>query len=605
MCTEERSPEEEKLYRIRHSLAHVMAQAVLQVRPKARLAFGPPVENGFYYDFDFGENPLTPEDFPDIEDKMREIIKERQEFEHFELSAEEAIAELEKKGEVFKAEYARDLVESGESRLGFYRNGPFEDMCRGPHVKHTGEIRRDCFKVDSLAGAYWRGDEKNPQLTRLYAVAFEDKKKLKEFLEIRRLAQERDHRKLGAELSLFVIDDDVGQGLPLWLPNGTVIKEELENYAKEMEFKGGFQRVSTPHLTKESLYHTSGHLPYYQEGMYPPMELDDGESYYLKPMNCPHHHKIFSARPRSYRDLPFRLAEYGTCYRYEKAGSLAGLLRVRMLSMNDAHIYCTPEQLRDEFRDVLDMHKVYYEKFRLSDYWMRLSISDSSKKDKFVDNPEAWKSSEKIIEEVLESVGVRYEIGEGEAAFYGPKVDFQIKNVVGREETASTNQLDFAVPERFGLVYKGEDGNEHTPYCIHRAPLGTHERFIAFLIEHFGGAFPSWMSPLQVRIIPVADKFQPYAEKLSKALKDDMVRVDIDRSSDSFNKKIRNAVTSKIPNMLIVGEKERDSDGVAWRRYASKEQKILPFSQFQAILSEMVKKRVMDNFSDEVLPEVS
>ncbi len=605
MSAEEKTPEEEKLYKIRHSLAHVMAQAVLQLRPKARLAFGPPVAKGFYYDFDFGENPLTPEDFPEVEEKMKEIIKERQEFEHFELPAEEAIDKLEKNGEVFKAEYARELVETGESRLGFYRNGSFEDMCKGPHVKHTGEIRRDCFKVDSLAGAYWRGDEKNPQLTRLYAIAFEDKKKLKEYLELRRLAQERDHRKLGAELSLFVIDDDVGQGLPLWLPNGTVIREELEAYAKEMEFKAGFQRVSTPHLTKESLYHTSGHLPYYKDGMYPPMVLDDGEPYYLKPMNCPHHHKIFAARPRSYRDLPFRLAEYGTCYRYEKAGSLAGLLRVRMLSMNDAHIYCTPEQLRDEFKDVLDMHKVYYEKFRLSDYWMRLSISDPENKEKFVDDPEAWKSSEKVIQEVLDGIGVRYEIGEGEAAFYGPKVDFQIKNVVGREETASTNQLDFAVPEKFGLVYKGEDGKDHTPYCIHRAPLGTHERFLAFLIEHFGGAFPSWMSPLQVRIIPVADKFQDYAENLASSLKNDMVRVDIDTSSDSFNKRIRNAVTSKIPNMLIVGEKERDSEGVAWRRYASKEQRTLPFAEFKIILQKMVKDRVMDNFSDEVLPEAS
>ena len=387
-----------------------------------------------------------------------------------------------------------------------------------------------------------------------------------------------------------------GRGLPLWLPNGTVIRDELENFAKEIEFKAGFKRVSTPHITKENLYLTSGHLPYYKEGMYPPMRInDDEEPYYLKPMNCPHHHKIFAARPRSYRDLPFRLAEYGTCYRNEDSGALAGLLRVRMLSMNDAHIYCTPEQLKDEFRAVLDMHKFYYEKFNLSDYWMRLSTYDPEKKSKYVENPEAWASSEAIIQEVLESMDIRFEIGKGEAAFYGPKVDFQIKNVVGREETASTNQLDFDVPGKFGLEYKGEDGGMHTPYCIHRAPLGTHERFIAFLIEHFGGAFPTWMSPLQVRVVPVADKFEPYAEELQNLFTENLIRSDIDASNDSFNKRVRNAITSKIPNILIIGADEVENSTVTWRRYGVKQQETLGKEEFLTTMQTWIKTRRMDN----------
>lgn len=590
---------EEKLYAIRHSLAHVMAQAVLRVRPEAKLAFGPPIDTGFYYDFDFGEQPLTPEDFPEIENSMREIIKEKQVFEHYTEKPEEAFSRFEAAGEVYKLEYAKELVEGGETELGFYKNGPFEDMCRGPHVEHTGQIRTDCFAIDSLAGAYWRGDETRPQLTRLYAIAFEDKKKLKEFVKLRELARERDHRKLGAEMSLYVIDDDVGQGLPLWLPNGAVIRDELEAFAKETEFREGYQQVHTPHLTKENLYHTSGHLPYYKEGMYPAMKLDDDESYFLKPMNCPHHHKIYAAEPRSYRDLPVRLAEYGTCYRYEDSGALAGLLRVRMLNMNDAHIYCTPEQLRKEFTSVLELHRFYYEKFRLSDFWMRLSTHDPEKKTKYVENPEAWAQSEQVIKEVLEEMNIPFETVKGEAAFYGPKVDFQIKNVVGREETASTNQLDFAVPERFGLVYKGQDGKEHTPYCIHRAPLGTHERFIAFLIEHFGGAFPTWMAPRQVAVVPVGEKFVDYAQTVCKTLRGQMIRAEVDTSSESFNKKVRNAITSKTPNIAIVGGKEEENKTLTWRRYGHKKQETLALDAFVDTVASWVKERRMDNFDSE------
>ena len=592
---------ESQLYKIRHSLAHVMAQAVLQVRPKAKLAFGPPIENGFYYDFDLGE-PLSPEDLPEIEKRMRAIIKEKQKFESFTRPADEAVKYLEGVGEAYKVEYCQELIAKGEKEIGFYRNGSFEDMCRGPHVSHTGELPADAFALDNIAGAYWRGDDKRPQLTRLYAFAFESKKELEEYQERRKLARERDHRKLGSELELYTVREEVGPGLILWLPNGTVLRDALEGYAKEVEFKAGYQRVSTPHITKAGLYYTSGHLPYYKDSMFPPMLSEDEEPYYLKPMNCPHHHMIYKSRPRSYRELPYRLAEYGTCYRHEDSGALSGLLRVRMLSMNDAHIYCRPDQLKAEFRSVLDLHKLYYDKFRLSDYWMRLSLHEPTNKEKYVDNPEAWAYSEGVIREVLEEMGVRYEVGVNEAAFYGPKVDFQIRNVIGREETASTNQLDFAMPERFELTYVGEDGKQHRPYIIHRAPLGTHERFLAFLIEHFGGAFPTWMAPEQIRIVPVNEKFIEYAQKLQSELFDKLFRVEIDTSAESFNKKIRNAVTHKIPNILVVGGKEAEENTVTWRRYSVKEQRTMAFSQFVSTVVQIRDERLMDNYADEPLP---
>ena len=591
---------DESLYKIRHSLAHVMAQAILQIRPDAKLAFGPPVENGFYYDFDL-ETPLVEDDFPEIEDRMKKIIREKQEFVESKVSVEDALKSLEEKGELYKVEYAKELAEQGETELGFFINGSFEDMCRGPHVEHTGKLPRDGFCLDSIAGAYWRGDEKRKQLTRVYALAFTNKGSLKQFKKQRELARARDHRKLGSELDYYVINDSVGPGLPLWMPNGTVVRDELESFAKEIEFRGGYQRVHTPHITKSEVYYTSGHLPYYKEDMYPPMEVD-GQEYYLKPMNCPHHHMIYAARPRSYRDLPFKLAEYGTCYRNEDSGALAGLLRVRMLSMNDAHIYCRPDQLKSEFREVLDIHKMYYDKFRLSDYWMRLSLHDPTNKTKYVENPEAWSTSESVIKGVLDEMDIPYDVGEGEAAFYGPKVDFQIKNVIGREETASTNQLDFAMPERFDLKYIGEDGTDHRPYIIHRAPLGTHERFIAFLIEHFGGAFPTWMAPTQVIIVPVTDKFADYATSLQQELRGGMIRAAVDSSSDSFNKRIRKAITSKVPNIAIVGGNEVEEGTVTWRRYVVKEQQTLARGEFAATLQRLVSSRVMDNFEDVELP---
>ncbi len=581
-----------------HSLAHILAQAVLTIRPNAELGFGPPIETGFYYDFLLDE-PIAPEDLKKIEKKMKHIIKQNQKFEQFDMDGDETLDFLKSHNQPLKADYSRELSEKYE-QLSFFKNGPFTDMCEGPHVSSTKEIPPNCFQLDNLAGSYWRGDSDNQMLTRIYGLAFESSEKLQEFLTERKLAQERDHRKLGRELELYMIDDEVGQGLPLWLPNGTVLREELETYAKEVEFRDGYQRVATPHITKENLYYTSGHLPYYKETMYSPIEID-GENYYLKPMNCPHHHKIFSLRPRSYRELPLRLAEYGTCYRYEQSGSLSGLLRVRALSMNDAHIYCSEEQVRDEFKKVLELHKEYYQRFRISRYWVRLSLS-AHDKEKFIGDEDRWGFAEQIVRECLEECGIDYKAEEGEAAFYGPKVDFQIRNVIGREETASTNQLDFAIASRFGLKFTGEDGKEHEPYIIHRAPLGTHERFLAFLIEHFGGAFPTWMSPVQVRLIPVAESFVEYANRLQEKLTENGFRVLLDDSSDSFGKKIRNAVTKKTPNMLILGEKEQSSQSVTWRRYCTKVQKTVSFEAFLASLNESRSKRLMDNFEDESIP---
>ena len=579
--------EDSQLYRIRHSLAHVLAQAVLEIRPAAKLGFGPPVENGFYYDFDL-DQPLSPEDLPDLEKRMKKIIKSRQTFEREELNGEEMRKKLAEIGQDFKIEQVNDL-DAGGKMLTLYRNGPFWDLCEGPHVDSTNEISKNCFSLDSLAGAYWKGSEKNKMLQRVYGLAFESKEELQSFKEKRRLAQEHDHRKLNVDQHYFVIDEEVGKGLPLWLPNGTIIREELEKLAKEQEFLDGYDRVSTPHITRENLYHTSGHLPYYAESMFPPMEVD-GEKMFLKPMNCPHHHLIYRAQPRSYRDLPLRLAEYGTCYRYEQSGELAGLLRVRGLTMNDAHIYCTAEQVKEEFINVIKLHLRYYELFGLDNFWMRLSLAESDGA-KYVNQPEIWARAEALVIEAMDEVGVPYESVRGEAAFYGPKIDFQVSNVIGREESASTNQLDLVMADRFGLTYRDQDSAEQTPMIIHRAPLGTHERFCAFLIEHYGGVFPSWLAPVQVRIIPVASAFFGYAEILEKELKSRFIRTQNDLSSDSFGKKIRNGAISKVPNLLILGEQETSEGSVTWQRHGTKERSMLGFEAFLGQLEKEIKNR--------------
>jgi threonyl-tRNA synthetase len=580
---------ESPLYRLRHSLAHVLAQAVLELRPDARLGYGPPTEHGFFYDFEL-EPPLSTEDFPELEKRMRRIIAADQRFEREDVPAGDVIARFEAEGARYKADMARDFQAQGEKTLSLYTIGPFCDMCRGNHVDSTGKLPADAFRLDTLAGAYWRGDERNPMLQRVYGLAFPDKKALKAHLEQRELAKERDHRKLGQQLGLFSISEEVGKGLVLWLPNGTVIRDELEKLAKEMEFQGGYQRVATPHISKQELYQATGHLPHYSESMFPPMTGDDG-TYYLKPMNCPHHHMIFKAQPRSYRDLPLRLAEYGMCYRYEQSGELSGMLRVRAMAMNDAHIYCTPEQTKAEFIAVMRLHQFYYEKFALSDYWMRLSLPDLEGSEKYVGGREVWQQAERIVAEAVAEVGIPYEAVPGEAAFYGPKIDFQVQNVVGREETASTNQLDLIMAERLDLSYVGPDNRPQRPHIIHRAPLGTHERFVAFLIEHYGGVFPSWLAPEQVRLLPVAAAHADYAHKACAALRADFVRARVDDSSDTLGKKVRSAQTDKVPSVLVMGDKEVADATVTWRRHGSREQVTLPADAARAQLLAEIRAR--------------
>ncbi|MFQ5599942.1 MAG: threonine--tRNA ligase [Candidatus Krumholzibacteriia bacterium] len=598
------SRKDDPLYRRRHSLAHLLAQVVLEVRPGTQLGFGPPVDSGFYYDFLLDE-PLEADQLAEIERRMRKLMKRGQRFERRELGFDDAVRLLEEKGQPFKAEYAHDLRENrGVESISFYQSGDFVDMCEGPHVDSTRDIPRDCFKLDSIAGAYWRGSENNPMMTRIYGLAFESKEALDDYVQKRELARQRDHRKLGQELEIFVISEEVGRGLPLWLPNGTALRDELEQLAREVEFRAGYQRVSTPLITKGRLYEISGHLPYYTESMYPPMHLDDEEPYYLRPMNCPHHHMIYASRPRSYRELPLRLAEYGDVYRYEKSGQLAGLLRVRGMCMNDAHIYCTFDQVREEFRAVIEMHKMYYDMFRLTDFWIRLSLHESDE-GKFVGAEEGWRFAEDQVRRVLQEMDLRYQERIGEAAFYGPKVDYQVTNVVGREETASTGQLDFLAADRFGLEYVAADGSRQRPWIIHRAPLGTHERFIAFLLEHLGGAFPTWMAPVQLTIIPVSmgAAFVESCRKLERALRDDLFRVHLDDSADSFGKKIRNAATRKIPNLFIVGQKEMDAGAITWRRRGHEDhQPFVPIGAAHEALRQLRAQRLMDNFDDVEIP---
>jgi threonyl-tRNA synthetase len=594
---------DDQLYRVRHSLAHVLAQAVLEMRPGSTLGFGPPIKDGFYYDFILSV-PLTEDDFPELERRMKKILKKGQRFYREDLSAADALARIDEMGEPYKAEYARELVEKQNLKeLSFYRNGPFLDMCEGPHVDTTKEIARDAFKLRNVAGAYWRGDSKNVMMTRIYAFAFETREALDAHVVAYELALERDHKKLGRELGIFRIDNEIGRGLPLWLPNGTVLRDELEALAKEMEFKAGYQRVATPHLAKVDLYWRSGHLPYYQEHMYPVMEVKDRsegagdetkESYVLRPMNCPHHHKIFAAEPRSYRDLPLRLAEYGQVYRWEDSGAVSGLVRVRGMCMNDAHIYCTPEQVKQELKAVMSMYEEAYRILGLDSYFVRLSRwdpEDPKGKEKYVDNPDAWRHSEQVLEEVLRELGVNYVDAPGEAAFYGPKLDIQFMTVTGRDESVSTVQLDFAQPGNLGLTYVGSDGAEHTPFCIHRAPFSTHERMVAFLIEHFGGAFPTWLAPIQVQLLTVSDQYDDYAKEIVALLRDDMVRAELASTGETVPKKIREGTTRKIPNLLIVGEREQADRTVTLRRYGHREQHTMPLADFQEALARTIKAR--------------
>jgi threonyl-tRNA synthetase len=664
------------LERLRHSASHVLATAILKIWPEAQFAAGPPVENGFYYDVDLPHR-ISPNDFEEIEAEMKKEVKANHPFERIEVSRDEALA-LGKKGRLAAlserpepSKFKLDIIENipPSETISLYRSGEFIDLCAGPHVKRTGEI--GAFKLTNVASAYYKGDEKNPQLQRVYGTAFKTKKELDDYFAMLEEAKKRDHRKLGKELELFVFDDDVGPGLPMFLPRGAVIAEELEKLAKETEFAAGYQRVRTPHIARESMYKKSGHLPYYAESMFPPMELDEvaveraeleielnslagpmgaacqraseelnfilphkfklsdvvqeiesigkkvptyvreivnrqneifarlnklppPDHYYLKAMNCPHHHKLFAALPRSYRDLPLRLAEYGTDYRYEKSGELFGLMRVRSLQMNDAHIYCTPDQFESEFNAVNEMYLNYFKLFGIEKYLMRFSTHDPSELgQKFVDEPELWKKTEEMTRNVLKRSGINYIEVPNEAAFYGPKIDVQCWSVIGREFSIATNQVDFAQPRRLNLVYKDRDNIDKIPICIHRAPLGTHERFIGFLIEHYAGNFPLWLSPEQVRILTISDdpKLIEYARSILNELRAHQVRAEIDDSTDKINGKIQRAEQMKVHTMFVIGKRDMEADAVSVRVHGKGNLGAKPRDEAIAEILQAIKER--------------
>ncbi len=673
-----------ELERIRHSCAHVMATAILRLWPDAQFAYGPPVENGFYYDLECAHR-ISPEDFEKIEAEMKKEIKANNTFEKLTVTREQAIADAqsgrlgglaERPGNAskFKLDLLQQIPE-GEP-ISYFKNGDFIDLCAGPHVMRTGNI--GAFKLTSVAAAYYKGDEKGPQLQRIYGTAFKNKTALDEYFKMIEEAKRRDHRKIGAEMGLFAIDTEfVGPGLPLWLPKGTVLVEELEKLAKETEFAAGYVRVKTPHLAKQHMYETSGHLPYYADSMFPPMQLQlegqaqaaltelnkelgkltqnlagelgldakelakrfhsepadktlefvqariaqqseakrkkieddlqmkaiveiavagmgEGERYYLKAMNCPHHHRIFAAEPKSYRDLPLRLAEYGTCYRYEQSGELFGLMRVRSLNMNDAHIYCTEEQFADEFRAVNDMYLKYFKIFGLEKYQMRFSThAAEGLGKKYVNEPELWKKTEDMVRKVLIESGINYVEVANEAAFYGPKIDVQVWSAIGREFTIATNQVDFAVPAKFGLTYRDKDNSNKTPLCIHRAPLGTHERFIGFLIEHYAGNFPLWLAPDQVRVITLNDDeaLINYAKPIVAELRANMVRVDADFSATPFKAKISNAEQLRVHTMLVIGGRDMEAGAVSVRLHHGGPQGAKPKGEVVADILASIKER--------------
>lgn len=573
-----------------HSSAHLMAEAVEATFPGVKFWVGPAIDSGgFYYDIDLGDRKLVEEDLSALEKKMNELAKSNSVYIRKEIPKVEAVQHFTEKGDEYKLDLLSNLEDGS---ITFYTQGSFTDLCRGPHIPHTGLIK--AIKLTSIAGAYWKGNEKNKMLTRIYGITFPIQKELDEYLAMLEEAKKRDHRKLGKELGIFTMDDDVGPGLPLWLPNGTIIIEELEKLAKETEEAAGYKRVVTPHIAKESMYITSGHLPYYADSMFPAMELD-GQKYYLKAMNCPHHHKIFAAEPKSYKDLPLRLAEYGTCYRYEQSGELFGLMRVRCLHMNDAHIYCTKDQFAEEFMAVNDMYLKYFKIFGIEKYVMRLSLHDPEKLgQKYINEPELWNETEALVRKVLVQANIPFVEVKGEGAFYGPKIDVQIWSAIGREFTLATNQVDFAQGRRFNLEFTTQHNDTDVPLIIHRAPLGTHERFIGFLLEHYAGKFPVWLAPLQVKVLPISDKFMNYCMEVVKKLKATGIRAEIDDRNEKIGKKIRDTELHKVPYMLVVGEKEMNEQKVSVRRQGRGGMGAVPVDEFITNLRKEILERTND-----------
>lgn len=576
---------EDALGVLRHSAAHLFAQAAKRLFPDLSLGVGPAIQDGFYYDTDNKSGQISNDDLPRVEEEMKKIVKENHPCIREEISKEEAL-------ELFKDDpYKVELIsEHAEDGLTVYRQGEFVDLCRGPHVPSTGRIQ--VFHLLNVAGAYWRGNSDNAMMQRVYGTAWFDKKDLKAYLKRREEAKERDHRKLGKELDLFMVNPEVGQGLPFWLPNGATIRRELERYIVDKEIASGYQHVYTPPMASVEFYKTSGHWDHYREDMFPTMDMGDGEEFVLRPMNCPHHIEVYKHHVHSYRELPIRIAELGMMHRYEKSGALTGLQRVREMTLNDAHIFVTPEQIKDEFLKALNLIAEIYEDFNLTDYRFRLSYRDPEDKHKYYDNDEMWENAQAMLKEAMDDFGLDYFEAEGEAAFYGPKLDIQVKTALGNEETLSTIQLDFLLPERFDLKYIGADGEEHRPIMIHRGGISTMERFTAILIETYKGAFPTWLAPQQVSVIPISNEAHiDYAWEVARVLKDRGIRAEVDDRNEKMQYKIRAAQTQKIPYQLIVGDKEMEEKAVNVRRYGSKATETKSIEEFvESILADIARK---------------
>lgn len=574
-----------------HSSAHLLAEALEDLYPGVKFGIGPPIENGFYYDIDFNGHNFSSLDFEKVEAKMLELAQQANSYERSEVSKAEAIAYFEAKGDPYKVELLQDLE---DGKITFYKQGAFTDLCRGPHLPDTGRIK--AVKLLNTAGAYWRGNEKNKQLTRIYGITYPNSKELKEYLALLEEAKKRDHRKLGKELELFTFSEKVGMGLPLWLPKGALLREKLENFMRKAQTKAGYQQVITPHIGSKELYVTSGHWDKYGKDSFRPITTPhEGEEYMLKPMNCPHHCEIYKSKPRSYRDLPVRLAEFGTVYRYEMSGELHGLTRVRGFTQDDAHLFCRQDQVKEEFKKVIDLVLHTFTVLGFSDYTAQISLRDPENKEKYIGNDEAWEKAESAIIEAAAEKGLKTVTELGEAAFYGPKLDFMVRDALGRKWQLGTIQVDYNLPERFDLEYTGSDNQKYRPVMIHRAPFGSMERFVAVLLEHCGGNFPLWLSPEQVAVLPISEKFKDYTQKVSEKLINSDIRSFIDDRDEKIGRKIRDAEVKKVPYMLIIGEKEQENGQVAVRKHGQGDLGVMSIAAFVDLINAETNTETIKN----------
>ena len=576
-----------------HSSAHLMAEALEALYPGIKLAIGPPIENGFYYDIDFGEQHFSSDHFPKVENKMIELARQKNTFERIAISKNEAVSYFQEKEDEYKLELLEELE---DVEITFYKQGEFTDLCRGPHIPHTGHIK--ALKLLKTAGAYWRGDEKNKQLTRIYGISFPKNKELTAYLEMLEEAKKRDHRKLGKEMELFTFSQKVGQGLPLWLPKGAALRERLENFLKKAQLKAGYEQVITPHIANKDLYVCSGHYDKYGEDSFQPIKTpNEGEEFFLRPMNCPHHCEIYKSKPRSYKDLPVRFAEFGTVYRYEQSGELHGLTRVRGFTQDDAHLFVRPDQVQEEFEKVIDLVLYVFKALGFEDFTAQISLRDKENREKYIGSDSNWILAENAIIDSADKKGLKTIVEYGEAAFYGPKLDFMVKDALGRSWQLGTIQVDYNLPERFELEYKGSDNKKHRPVMIHRAPFGSMERFVAVLLEHCGGNFPLWLTPDQVCILPISDKYMDYSKEVLNSLKISDIRAEIDDRSEKTGRKIRDAEVRKIPFMLIVGEREAAERKISVRRHGGEDLGSMKLQEFK----DLVIKEITENIDEFVV----